>query len=357
MCSRSHSVHVVIKSSQRPFCLDKCLTSVENFVQGRSVEVTVIDDRTRSEHLAMIGGRFPRTTFRSVYDSDTTTVGKEQEQHLEHLFQAWRQTIQGLETDYVLLLEDDQWLSGPIDLTEIAEVMCAHKVQLVDASDHGNLHLRPDHYESIPPLEVGRPRFLDSAERSKLFRWCLFAEFSPSSIDRMVWSGLRHARLHPRLQWLFNYQIFVVAGCVLRTNYLRDIWSADASFGEGSQMSRAIRACLEHPEWRFGYLPEGRIRTSFATSAGLRKTNAFDPRDLNAALTSVWERSERPIRFSTDDSSPEDVLQAVAASGTVLDKASYKEWRQEFENTYARLGFRTRWPRDVSYFEFDSGSS
>ena len=79
----------------------------------------MIDDRTHSSHLEALRQRFPNIdwTHNAVWDSPKASL-----KSLPYI-EAWKRGVSSLDTKYVLILEDDQWLAHPFNLSLALEVI------------------------------------------------------------------------------------------------------------------------------------------------------------------------------------------------------------------------------------------
>ena len=134
---------IIIKSFNRPYYLERCLRSIYQYAQG-SFRIKVLDDGTPPEYLARIKELFPDVTiFKSpLYEAKVAAL----QAHVANERTFDQRTIPtGLWIEHIaagspifLLLEDDIWLTGPLQLTEIQRDMEAQHLDMVKISWLGN---------------------------------------------------------------------------------------------------------------------------------------------------------------------------------------------------------------------------
>ena len=114
------SVDVIIKSSRRPWALDRLLRSLDKFLVSRNpVKIYCVDDRTDQRYLTELTRRYPNVDF------STRATWKENDRALGTLpyVEAWQRAVAQSQAEYVLVLEDDQWLGEPLNLDVCTQFM------------------------------------------------------------------------------------------------------------------------------------------------------------------------------------------------------------------------------------------
>lgn len=128
--------HLLIKSFNRPFYLDRCLQSIERFVSGY-FKVIILDDGTPQHYLDKIKEKHPHVEIRksAQYDEKTNAIkeniisGKEID-GFKIPTDLWRSAVQDA-PEYVLVTEDDVWFTEPVDLQAYTAEMKKFNIDLL----------------------------------------------------------------------------------------------------------------------------------------------------------------------------------------------------------------------------------
>ncbi|MBJ6108290.1 hypothetical protein JAO73_04660 [Hymenobacter sp. BT523] len=334
---------IVIKSFNRPYYLDRCLRSIYRYVTG-DFTLRVLDDGTPPEYLDRIRAQYPAVQIfcSPRYPNKVAALrrhvdgGASFDQKVIP-FDFWVEQIRAC-SDIFLLIEDDIWITGPLDLAAFAQQMQAQRLAMVKLSWLGNER-----------LNGGRRVILPSAGAVELEEMVPSIPLSTQTVflNRFrVRSVLYHARLLRFCKTDMEYQLplyalYAVASAFFKKEYWLHLWPmGQVQVDEAEQLRRA------HSWWRrtggrFAKTRQELTRTSFITSA----TNVFagvrlDPFVLNYLLNEAWLRGDLDAMHDfPQDFAPEYLRPLLEAAAN--ERATYPEWlrwTEEFKGQYRRLG-------------------
>lgn len=330
----SSPIDIVIKSFNRPYYLERCLRSIYQYIEG-PFRIKILDDGTPSRYLEKIASLFPDAEIlRSpLYHQKTTAIEEHingRKRYNEHTIpnEFWIEQISRC-SDVFLLLEDDIWLTGPVDTVAVLTLMQKVRIVMVKLSWLGNAKTSAGKKRAIgDSVEVVEPRI------SLLSKWILLNKFKLGSLHYRL--GLRKFEF---LLPFYNY--YTVAAAFFAKEYWLYLWSGSSTtVNEERQLQQATRWALKNRS-RFAKTVAERTKTSFITSA----TNTFSNVDLdifhfNFWLNEAWLAGE----FDAMDSFPNDIREAYIAQ--FLERSNdakatapeWKKWVERFKDQYRKIG-------------------
>lgn len=119
-------MNVYIKSFNRPFYLDRCISSIKFNIKGCS-RIIVLDDGTQSQYLNKLKELHPDVEFRSsgATDRKVELLRAENFSAIKSEFPEpsdfWIKEIQRESESYFFLIEDDAWISRRLDLNMVRD--------------------------------------------------------------------------------------------------------------------------------------------------------------------------------------------------------------------------------------------
>ena len=337
-------MHIIIKSFNRPYYLDRCLQSIYQYVTG-DFTLRVLDDGTPPEYLKRIQEKFPavQIALSPLYHDKVAAIerhvagGKPFDQKIIP-FDFWVKEVRNC-SDVFLLLEDDIWLTGLVSLTAFAAQMRANHFAMVKLSWLGNERLNQgkraevapiagaEVEEMVPKLPWGTQAvFLNRFRvRSVLYRTGLLKRFFKSDFERQ----------------LPLYTLYAVASAFFDKAYWLYLWPAGQTEAKEYEQLHKAAAWWRRTGSRFAKSKQELTRTSFITSA----TNTFegvnlDPYVLNHVLNQAWLRGDLdPMQSFPKDFGYDYLQPIIEAAGD--DRASYPgwvEWAKRFKAQYRSFG-------------------
>jgi glycosyltransferase involved in cell wall biosynthesis len=330
---------IVIKSFNRPYYLERCLRSIERYVIGTS-KIRVLDDGTSSEYLSRIKELFPHVeiAYSPRYEQKVAALRSHvagDRQFNEGIIPIafWKAQIANC-SDVFLLLEDDIWLTEPLDLEYMAQQMRQHQLATIKLSWLGNPRLVPGQRvplannieELVPEIPLATQLiFLNRLRvRSILFRLGLLRFFKPDLEYQLP-----------------LYALYSVAAAFFNKNYWLYLWEdSQTSIDEAEQLRRAVQWRRMHQP-RFAKTQREMTKTSFTTSA----TNMFPGVDLdifrfNYHLNEAWLRGDLDVMQAFPRDLPEEYLRPLLEK-TNDPRTTYPEWQRwttSFKEQYQQLG-------------------
>lgn len=312
---------VYVKCSSRPAYAERCLWSVERWLGRGGYEVVVLDDGIEDRFLDRLVARRPEAIVRRSLKSAVRRGLAAPPADSARLDPAafWVEEIGKESNPYILLLEEDTWLTGGFDRGLVLANLARNDVLLLRLFWHGN-----------PALDRREEVFLTAV----LDGGTALEYYAPAIRSR-----------------LDLYRLFPVALAIYRTDYWVDAyrgiphWTDEAyALNRATAYVRARQGGPVRP--RFAKLEREIIRHSSATTSrsdagGVGVTRKIDPAPYNRVINEAWLAGELdPLAGYPDDFPPallhglfERHLGAAAA-------AAWADWRADYLDMYARIGCR-----------------
>lgn len=329
---------IIIKSFNRPYCLDRCIQSIYKFVVDSDFKITVLDDGTPQIYLDKIQEKFPKVVIlKSSYYKSKVDFIEEKSAIFQNTIPIdfWVESISKC-SDYFLLLEDDIWFTAPFNLSEVEELIHKDKIQMLKLF-----------WLSNPSLIV--KKYLNKNSHFSFSRYNLF------TLNRYVYQFLfRFYRFKTRKIFKFlgiyslerelnYYTIYSVAGAIFNKKYFLNLWNKhNSKVDEGLQIRNALNFLKNNPTIEnFGNSNIEVLKTSFLSSAsnGLRNQN-FDMFAFNAIINQAWLNND----FEVMQNFPNDFLETQIEvildreNNVLATKLAWKKWVLQFKNQYRNIG-------------------
>jgi hypothetical protein len=329
---------VFIKSFNRPYYLERCIRSVLQHLTG-DYRITVFDDGTAAIDLDRIQSLFPSLTI--LYSPDHSVKSKTLEKHIlkKDLYTIktipisfWRESVEKVQ-DVFLLLEEDSWLTGPVDVEEVRKIFQDRNIMTLKLSWHGNeliaggrrLPLSFSYEQTIPklPLEklwMARPLIANSLHIKSI----------------LTKAGLLDIKF-----LLPYYSLYTVTAAFFRKEYwLFNLAGASDTVNESLQLLQAVRWRQENPASKFGKSKSEIVKTSFITSSINTRHAPFDMIRLNHHFNTLWRRGE----LNSVENMPNDFSMEYLT--TLLNKisdpdctsSSWNKWIYNFKQEFTSIG-------------------
>jgi hypothetical protein len=232
---------ILIQSFNRPYCLDRCLRSIYQYVTGEFT-IKILDDGTPPAYLERILERYPQVQIlRSPQYAVKVGAIEAHIQHGQPYSQSriptafWIEVVEA-STDFFLLLEDDIWLTSAVDVTEVYQTMQRDNMALVRLSWQGNEMLvagakQPlsNQIEEIQPAISSWRKFVFQNRfkcRSLGYRLGFFRNIMPYQLPIYVLYAVASS-FFSKAYWLYLWQ--GAGERVLEEQQLQKIVSATAS--------------------------------------------------------------------------------------------------------------------------------
>lgn len=322
-------IAILIKSSRRPWCLDRLLESLRlNLVNFDSYQVVVADDRTEPKHLARIKEKFPRVdilTTPNLQNSPRAFISN------------WIRAVRSMDATHVLVLEDDQWLTRSLDLSEILSRMVNDGIQVLSIN-HGVSGLPPEWVQRIdehfvhclPPsiaIDAGSLR-----TRMRVFFLTPKSWLGLKYVSALTLVSKRFQRAYSELSGLNP-----ICGAIFTKSLWLAIWPANQSaISENIQVRRTFLA-IGKKEASSSFLAIHQLsffRTSHVSSiSGLRRSS-LDWVLLNSLWSKKWFDGQLVMPSSNDDWDEVRLAELVRDSVSECALGQYLQWVSEFRAIY-----------------------
>src|SRR5690625_3081042 len=181
--------HIIIKSFNRPYYLDRCLQSIYKFVKG-NFKIIVLDDGTPGKYLNKIKEKFPSIDIRlsEQYEYKVNAIRENLENGKEiDGFQIptnlWYDAVKEA-SDYVLVTDDDVWFTQAIDLDEYKSTMKKFDLHLLKLGWLGNQELDLKEFKALKSNDKILLQKLDDVFISNA--WIMDLLFENRSEERRV---------------------------------------------------------------------------------------------------------------------------------------------------------------------------
>lgn len=308
-------IEIYVKCSSRAYYLDRLIESICRHVTGFR-RIVLLNDGIRPEYLGRILDRRPFIEERrSIKLLDPETASRNPAAADPARF--WSQEIRRDSARYILLLEEDTWITGAIDLSSLAsEIERSHclMVKMYWCSSDSLL----------APLKVFATRVLDGGLALEYYR--------------------PHARKLAEL-----YSIFGIAHGVYRSDYWLDAYDGAPYWSqENSILKKAMEFVLRLERERVPYsfcktkgemLGQSHSTSARADSGGWWITAKIDWNAYNDALNRAWLEGE----LDAMEGYPVDI--PLATLGRAIEnrlgteaKLKWEQWRDNYVEMYRQMG-------------------
>jgi hypothetical protein len=312
-------LNIYVKANARAFFLDRCLRSIRDHVQGYG-RIIVLNDGITGDCLARLAELHPAVQFRRSDRIPADRAGPAKARGARHNpARFWVREIAADPNDYVLILEEDTWVTAPLDLTALIPEIAASNALLLRLYWGGNAKMAvgSDLVREVP-IDHGR--------------------------------HLQYYMLPVRALDLGEiYKIFPLAQSIFRTKYWVAAYAGTPYWDdEGHVLGRALtyvnEQILQRRPISFCSLDREAIRhtaisTSRTDSGGKGVTQKIDAGLYNNALNEAWLAGEiDPMANFPADPTDETVLAALRRRLAPDRIEEWLRWREDYKRMYLSLG-------------------
>ena len=330
---------IIVKSFNRPYYLERCLRSIYQFARG-NFRIRVLDDGTPPEYLARIAELFPEVAIFTSPRYEAKVEALRAHVAGERPFDQ-RTIPTGLWLEHVaagsevfLLLEDDIWLTGPVQLNQVAQLMSREHLDLVKISWLGNPKVITG--KKVPlgeQLEEIIPHIPRASELLVLNR------FGVRSVLRRL-GLLRLLRRDFELQ-LPVYTLYGVASAFFSKAYWLHLWADKQHHVDEVQQLQKAGQWYRHRGGRYAKSRVELTKTSFITSTSNMYAGVnLDIFVFNHYLNQAWLRGELEAmeNFPRDFSQPYLGRFLTATGDPRTTVAEWAKWIERFKAQYVGFG-------------------
>jgi glycosyltransferase involved in cell wall biosynthesis len=335
-------MEIIVKSFNRPFYLERCLKSIFLYLKG-DYKIIVLDDGTPERYLNKIKLEFPEVEIRlsSQYASKIKSIQNNLEKGeeingFEIPTDLWVNAVKEAPSDYVLVTEDDVWLTQEVNLNLILDEMISNQVRFVKLGWLGNKS--EEEYSEIQKisknLERIRPQNLFTAN-ALLMDWFMYNKFKFFTFLYKLGIVDNHTKLK---YWSLNS---ILMG-LYEKEYWLYIWKdANGKVDEKQQLRNAAvyyHKQKQNPNF-IARTNQEYLKTTFQSSA----TNSyhgygynFDVNYFNHLMNEAWFREE----FDVMENFPKDFSMDYFEKfiDKKINKEEFRSWVEKFKKQYRNLG-------------------
>ena len=334
-------VNIFIKSFNRPFYLDRCLQSIENFVEGDFC-VKVLDDGTPETYLSKIKEKHPKIEIITSENyqikiaaiAENLQSGKEIDGFTIPT-NLWYKAAKNA-SDYFMMIEDDVWFTHKINVNDLQEACQKNQISLLKLGWLGNK--KDDEFIEISEIteEILRvepknlllfPEFFND-----LFFYNKFKFFTILYKLGIVDNATK------RKYWALNS---ILMG-FWQKEYWLHIWkNARGKVDEKQQLRNASNYYRKHqdnPNF-IARLEKEALKTTFqssATNSYHKYGDDFDVNYFNHLINQAWLNGS----FDEMQNFPKDFSLEYFEKflNEKIDKTAFRNWVSTFKNQYKNLG-------------------
>lgn len=334
-------VDIFVKSFNRAFYLDRCLKSIENFVEG-NYKVTILDDGTPEKYLLKIKDKHPKVEILKSenYKNKVSAIeenlktGKEIN-GFSIPTELWFGAAENA-SEYFIMTEDDVWFTQKINVDELQKSCKNHHIFLLKLGWLGN-------YKGDESLDISE--IAKNIIRTRPKKLLLFQDFFN---DLFFYNKYKFFTILYKLRMVDNStkQKYWALNSILmgfwHKIYWLNVWKdAIGKVDEKQQLRNAANYYKKHQK-NFNFLARldnEVMSTTFqssATNSYHQYGNDFDVNYFNFLMNEAWYNE----RFNENQNLPKDFSLEYFESffDTKIDKQAFREWVMKFKNQYRNLG-------------------
>lgn len=336
-------ITIIIKSFNRPYYLERCLTSVFQNVKG-DFEIKVLDDGTPQKYLDIIQVKFPNINIltsnqysEKIKAIEANIVNGKKIDGFTIPTDLWYSEVKK-SSEYVLVIEDDVWFIEEINLNTIEDEMISKKVPLTKL---GWLGIFSDDKNLI----INRlSDDLSQAQPNSLFISNKFI------MDLFMYNKLKVFSILYRLGIVDNEtkQKYWSLNSILMGLYQKEYWlaiweDAKGKVDEKQQLRNAAAWYNKNKKAVFARTNREVLKTTFqssATGSYHEYGNHFDVNRMNFILNEAWSNKDFDAMQNYPKDFSDDYIKIFLDKENHPD-AQYSEWykwAEKFRQQYRNLG-------------------
>ena len=335
---------IFIKSFNRPFYLDRCISSINKYVSG-DFRIKVLDDGTPEQYLDKIRKKHPNVEIllsdnyeRKIKAIKENLLTGKSVNGFEIPTRFWYDNVKKA-SNYVIVTEDDVWFTQPINVDELSQEAKNLNINLIKLGWLGNQSNRKDLIiESISEnLESAQPKPLPYFPK-KLMEAFFYNQYKFFTI---LYKLGQVDNLTQRKYWALNS---ILMGFFNKEYWLK-IW--EGMNGKVDEKRQLINASLFYKKNKnnpnfISKLKLEAMKTTFQSSA----TNSyheygfdFDVNRFNHLINEAWLKDE----FDAMENFPKD-FSLEYFKRFISEKINFTEfqkWADQFRKQYENMGCKT----------------
>jgi hypothetical protein len=335
---------IIIKSFNRPFYLDRCITSINHSVSG-DFKIKILDDGTPKKYLDKIRKKYPEVEIllsdsyiNKVKAIEDNIISGKPINGFEIPTKFWYDNVKN-SSDYVIVTEDDVWFTEPLNLDELKNDAQKFDIHLLKLGWLGNENERKDlNLNSISEnLESAQPKDLLLMNKN------LMTAFFHNQYK--FFTILYKLKLVDNLTHLKYWSLNSILMGFYKKEYWLEIWKdMDGKVDEKKQLINAsvfYKKYQKNPNF-ISRLKTEAMKTTFQSSA----TNSyheygfdFDVNQFNYLINEAWLKGD----FDAMQNFPKD-FSLDYFKNFVSEKINipeFEKWVDKFRTQYENMGCKT----------------
>jgi hypothetical protein len=306
---------IYVKAFNRPFQLERCLRSLDRFVEPKP-RIVVLDDGTLAPYVAHIRELFPTVEYRFArhvdirYETARRKISR-QAMGLDDPSALWVEAIRDDPGDYVFLMEEDCWLAEPLNLPAIIREIRARGVLMARLCWCMSPRLGADADDVFEEMPLNDSLRLD------------FYLPKPSELV------LDQVKIYAVANQIFrrDYWLAALENLPVWNDEITQYRNARAFIADMNKAGSTATFCQIHPE---------PVRQSWASTT---TRDDFDPFIVNDVFNEAWKEGRLDAMANFPFDLPEAYLRDIL-SGQVPQTGidEWLAWRRKVRYTYELFG-------------------
>lgn len=321
---------ILIKSFNRPYYLERCLSSIDQYVRG-SFTIKVIDDGTPEKYLNRLTESHPEIkiykseNYKKKIDAIKQHLNGVTPYHLEDIpVKLWKECVES-SSEYFLLLEEDNWFTTPFEIDQFASQMANHQLCIVKLGWNGNMNTVTgkkvaidDSIERIIPQLPIKSDFIISPYFKNTFK------------VRSIFNRLGYRLSLP------YYTMYATSCAIFHKKYWLELWKDSSNkIDEHRQLLNALKYYNSDQRMAFGKAKDEIISTSFITAS----TNRFqvansDMIQINHHLNEAWFAGQLNVNEGIPMDFSIDYLEQIIEHSNPKLIVGWEKWRNFFNRIH-----------------------
>lgn len=333
-------LNIYVKSFNRPYYLDRCLASINLFVEG-TYKVVVLDDGTPEKYLQKIKSKYP--TIEIILSDQYAYKIKSIQDNLEFGHQIdgfkipismWKSAVKN-GSEYMIMTEDDVWFTEKINVNHLVKIMKEEEMVFLKLGWISQRKIKSeikslrDSVLSVHPKIILGPRWF---MKNFIFqnKWKVYSLLYRFGIVD------NHTKFE---YWTMNALLMGM----FRKDYWLAIWETlEEKVDEKEQLINASDWYRKNLKSNlFGKLSYEMMNTTYVTSATNsyhKYGNDFDVNQFNFLMNEEWFHD----RLNSMDNFPKDISEKVyleileSKNHPRATKEAWLNWANQFKDQYRK---------------------
>lgn len=333
---------ILIKSYNRPYYLDRCLFSINKYVNIGNGKILILDDGTPQIYLDKIVEKYPNVIIKKsgFYEQKVqfTTKGERPEKYIIPI-NLWIDSAREASENFILI-EDDTWFIDTIDLEEVDDEIAQNNVVLTKLYWIGNPIINQNKKETqLKNIVLLEPKLFTIIPALYYF---IFYKFDRFKIRKV----LRFLKINTDEKQLAYRTIYAVAGMIFNKNYFTRLWdNHQDTVDEGLQVYNAVKIYnAEKEKIKFGRYNHEILKTGFMSAATNQNKEGYttnvDMFAFNKLLNEAWlyDRIDVISSFPNDINEQEIVKILNDDPEKRIIPLDWINWVDSFKSYYLKIG-------------------